>query len=281
MAIFSKLILGSAILSSLALAAPFGEKPTFTVWETDYTTMDFTTTIYIDDARTKFGGFNGPFAHSTAASESIGTVAPLETSSPSIVSIAPAPAEASSEPAPTVAIPNPATETPVNPNPSSSTTPVAVTPAAVIPTTPSIPSAAPAPSTSAAMAGAVDTGSGSGALSSASDSATCEGEGTACQGDITYYNGGLGACGTNVDPTGNGIALPFAFMGAQSNGNPYCYRTLTIYNPATGLSAQAEVMDKCEGCDGRSIDLTPALFSSLTNDDLGLGRVHDVDWWFN
>jgi hypothetical protein len=269
MAIFSKLILGSAILSSLALAAPFGEKPTFTVWETDYTTMDFTTTIYIDDAKTQSGGLHGTFAHSTAASPSIGTAAPLETSPASVVPTAPAPTEsAPTEPASTTAIP-------------TTTMKTSVTPAAVIPTPPSTTSAAPAPTKSAAVAGAADAGSGSGAPSSASDSATCEGEGIACQGDMTFYDGGLGACGTNVDPTGNGVALPFAFMGSQSNGNPYCYRTLTVYNPATGVSAQAEVMDKCEGCDGRSIDLTPALFSTLTNNDLGLGRVHDIDWWFN
>ena len=160
----------------------------------------------------------------------------------------------------------------ITPSLSSSTPPVTVTLAAVTPTLISITLAAAAPTTSA-----VGTGSSSGALSSASGSATCEGKGLACQGDITYYDGGLGACGTNVDLTGNGIALLFAFMGTQSNGNPYCYRTLTIYNPATGILAQAEVMDKCEGCDGRSINLTPALFSTLTDNDLGLGRVHGVD----
>jgi hypothetical protein len=67
-------------------------------------------------------------------------------------------------------------------------------------------------------------------------------------------------------------------MGTQLNGNPYYYRSLTIYNPATSILAQAEVMDKCEGCNGHSINLTPALFSTLTNNDLGLGRVHGVNW---
>jgi hypothetical protein len=227
MAIFIMLILGSAILSLLALAAPFGE--------TEYAAVYFAT-VYIDG---------------------VDTAAPTE-------------------PAPTTTILTTTIETSINPPLSSSTPLVTVTQAAVTPTPPSTTSAAPAPTTSAA-----DAGIGSDAPSFASDSATCEGKGLACQGDITYYDGGLGACGMNVDPTGNGIALPFAFMGTQSNGNPYCYRSLTIYNPATGVSAQAEVMDKCEGCDGRSIDLTPALFSTLTNNDLGLGRVHGVDWWFN
>ena len=85
----------------------------------------------------------------------------------------------------------------------------------------------------------------------------------------------------NVDPSGNGIALPYEFMGTASNSNPYCGKTLTIYNPATGASAQATVMDKCMGCTGRSIDLTETLFSDLTGGDMGLGRVGGVDWWFN
>ena len=235
MAILSMLILGSAILPLLALAAPFGEQPAFTVWEADYATMEFETI-----------SING-----------IDTAAPTE-------------------PAPTTAILTTTMEPSINPPLSSSTPLVTVTPAAVTPTLLSTTSAIPAPTTSVA-----DAGSGSGAPSSASDSATCEGKDVACQGDITYYDGGLGACGTNIDPSGKGIALPFAFMGTKSNGNPYCYRSLTIYNPATGISAQAEVMGKCGGCDGRSIDLTPALFSTLTSNEIALGRVHDVDWWFN
>jgi len=136
---------------------------------------------------------------------------------------------------------------------------------------------APAATSSAALAN----GGGTGGPSSASDSATCQGEGAACQGDITYYGGGLGACGVNVDPTGNGIALPFAFMGTESNDNPYCGMTLTIYNPATGVSAQATVMDKCMGCVDRAIDLTPALFNVVSNNDQAAGRIPGIDWWFN
>lgn len=261
MAIFSKLILGSAILSSLALAAPFGAKPAWTVTETDYTTIDMTTTIYIDDSKTMSGDFQPTFA-------------PVETSSSSVVSTAPAP---------TFAAPSTTMSTSVTPTaspasfytPSSSTTPPVVTPAAV--TTTSSTTAAAAPTSTAALA----KNAGTGAPSSASDTASCQGETAACQGDITYYDGGLGACGVNVDPAGNGIALPYEFMGTESNDNPYCGKTLTIYNPATGQSAQATVMDKCMGCTGRSIDLTPALFNTLTNSDLGLGRVSGVDWWFN
>jgi uncharacterized Zn-binding protein involved in type VI secretion len=119
------------------------------------------------------------------------------------------------------------------------------------------------------------------APSSASSTASCQGENAACQGDITYYSGGLGACGEYVNPDGNGIALPYNFMGSESTALSYCGKTLTIYNPATGESAQGTVMDLCVSCPGRSIDLTPALFNALTRNDLSLGLVSGVDWWFN
>lgn len=265
MAILSKLILGSAILSSVALAAPFSAKPAWTVTETDYTTIDATTTIYIDDSKTMSGGFQPTFA-----AQSFSTSAPLETSSP----------------VPTIAAPSTTMSTSVTPTaspasfytPSSSTTPPAMTPAVVMTSSSSSSTTAAAASTSSA---ALAKNAGTGAPSSASNSASCQGETAACQGDITYYGGGLGACGVNVDPAGNGIALPYEFMGTLSNSNPYCGKTLTIYNPATGQSAQATVMDKCMGCVGRSIDLTETLFSAVTKGNTGAGRVSGVDWWFN
>lgn len=88
---------------------------------------------------------------------------------------------------------------------------------------------------------------------------------------------GLGACGWNVN-TGSDmqIALPFEFMGTQSNGNPYCGKSLTIKGPSGNL-VQATVGDKCMGCTGFSIDLTDALFSAVA--PTGDGRVHGIEWW--
>lgn len=266
MAILSKLILGAAILSSVALAAPLGSKPAWTVTETDYTTIDMTTTIYIDDSKTISGGFQPTFAPQVTS-----TSAALATSSP-----APAPpAPSTSMSTSTVPTPSPASFYPSSSS-TSTWTPIP-TPAAIVPSTSSTTSSAAAASTSASLA----KNAGTGAPTSASDSASCQGETAACQGDITYYGGGLGACGVNVDPAGNGIALPYEYMGTASNDNPYCGKTLTIYNPATGQSAQATVMDKCMGCVGRSIDLTQTLFDAVTNGDTGAGRVSGVDWWFN
>lgn len=269
MAFLTKLILGSTILSSVALAAPFGSKAAWTVTETDYTTIDTTTTIYIDDSKTVSGGFQPTFA-----AQSLTTSAPLETSSPEPTIAASSTTLSTTMSTTANPTPSPASFYTSSSSSTTTTTP-AMTPAAVMTTSPTTSAAA---ATSSAM---LAKNAGTGAPSSASDSASCQGETAACQGDITYYGGGLGACGVNVDPAGNGIALPYEYMGTASNDNPYCGKTLTIYNPATGQSAQATVMDKCMGCTERSIDLTETLFSAVTNGDTAAGRVSGVDWWFN
>ena len=67
-------------------------------------------------------------------------------------------------------------------------------------------------------------------------SGTCSGTNNRYIGDITYWLGGLGACGWDVNTnTQNQIALPQAFMGTQSNGNPFCGKSVTIYNVSTNL----------------------------------------------
>jgi hypothetical protein len=111
--------------------------------------------------------------------------------------------------------------------------------------------------------------------------ADCEGQGDACVGDVTHWDGGVGACGTNVDTTTDlAIALPFAFMGTLSNTNPYCGRSVTLYNPTSGTTVQATVRDKCMGCVDRAIDCTDILFDQIT-DGLGNGRMSGIVWWLN
>lgn len=119
-------------------------------------------------------------------------------------------------------------------------------------------------------------------LDAPSTTGTCSDNDNRCVGDITYYGGGLGACGWNVDTnTQNEIALPYDFMGTQSNGNPYCGQGVTVYNPATGNTALAIVGDKCMSCIDRSIDLTQQLFGQLTNGNFDAGVEDNVQWWFN
>lgn len=99
-------------------------------------------------------------------------------------------------------------------------------------------------------------------------------------GDITFYDTeGTSACGdSNIDGYSyDAIALPYAFMGTQSNDNPYCGKTITIKNG--DKTATGTVIDKCMGCTGMSIDLSRHLFDQLA--DESLGRVSGVEWWFN
>jgi hypothetical protein len=100
-----------------------------------------------------------------------------------------------------------------------------------------------------------------------------------CQGDITYFETGLGACGvTNNGTVDRVVALPHVMMGALSNNNPYCGQTITIHCVATGKRTTATVVDKCMGCEGFAIDLSRIAFEDL--DDLAVGRT-SANWWFN
>ncbi|RKF59633.1 putative rare lipoprotein a -like double-psi beta-barrel domain-containing [Erysiphe neolycopersici] len=102
--------------------------------------------------------------------------------------------------------------------------------------------------------------------------------GSPCNGDITYYDPGVGAgaCGwqnTKDEPV---VALPHAFMGEKSNGNPYCGKTITIVH--NGKTSTARVVDKCMGCSGFSIDLSDSVFTQLAA--LSVGRT-SAKWWIN
>ncbi len=66
-------------------------------------------------------------------------------------------------------------------------------------------------------------------------------------------------------------------MGAQSNGNPFCGRTVTLTHK--GKSVQATIRDKCMGCAENDIDGSEKLFLELAN-SLDVGRF-EVDWRIN
>ncbi|KAI5862017.1 RlpA-like double-psi beta-barrel-protein domain-containing protein-containing protein [Durotheca rogersii] len=88
----------------------------------------------------------------------------------------------------------------------------------------------------------------------------------AFSGDLTYYSPGLGACGlTHTDSD--------AIVAVSPSRDGNCGRTINInYN---GRVASATVADKCMGCVGDSIDVSPAVFQQL--EDTGAGRI-SVDW---
>ncbi|KAK8018326.1 hypothetical protein PG991_007516 [Apiospora marii] len=94
---------------------------------------------------------------------------------------------------------------------------------------------------------------------------------------MTYYDAGVGACGYTNNNNDAIVALPFSFFtAANPNQDPQCGRTIRIsYN---GNTRDATVVDKCAGCSGGSIDVTPSLFTALTG-SLDAGRVQ-VTWDF-
>jgi hypothetical protein len=259
-----KNIIAAAVLASSTLAVPLGlEKRDLvvnTVTKTDWVTVQATAVVWVDDngkpVSTETPSVAGAVTAIPTTSSSATTAAAVvvvSSGAPHAAPPAPAPvasSSSSSAPAPTYSPAGFAEQ----PSPSPSTSWAAS-------------SAAPAPAPSSTV------------MIQQKSSGTCEGPGSGCSGDITHYDGGLGACGWNVNTASDmQIALPYALMGTQSNGNPYCGRSLTIVG-TSGNKVQATVGDKCMGCTGNSIDLTNALFSAVAPN--GDGRVSGITWYFN
>ncbi|KAE9378008.1 hypothetical protein N431DRAFT_435171 [Stipitochalara longipes BDJ] len=272
----------SSLLASAAVAQPHqhharhhhNKRAETVVWVTDYvteyTTVDITTTVWVSD------GFVVPT-----------TSSPIPTPSPSSSS-AEIPAqffEGGNQPASSSSILVTSTSIYIAPVPVSTYTPPATSEAPVEP------APAPAPSSTSeipvyvapAYTPLAETSSAAAAVSSSpaasgSSTGTCS-PGSPCQGDITYYEAGLGACGLTTNGTiERVIALPHVLMGTLSNTNPYCGKTVTIKCTATGKTTTATVVDKCMGCENYAIDLSNAAFEEL--DDLAIGRT-TATWWFN
>lgn len=123
------------------------------------------------------------------------------------------------------------------------------------------------------------TGYNNGNTSNCSENAGCSGSGT-YKGDITYYAVGMGACGDDdggKDNSENIVALSHLLMGAKSNDNPMCGKTITIYG--NGKIATATVRDKCMGCKEDDIDVSEKVFKQLYG-SLDSGRM-PISWSFN
>jgi hypothetical protein len=245
----------NSLIAALALAACTSAVPlaldkraavTNTVTVTEWTTVHVTSTLWVEDKP-------------TPAVEAPPAAAAVTTSTT---------AAAVSSSAPPSAAPVQAQAAPVAP-----VAPVDAAAAFAAEVSPSTVSSAPAAATSAAPVVQAKTAGAS------SGSGPCEGSSNVCTGDVTHYDGGLGACGWNVDTNSDlSIALPHGLMGTQSNGNPYCGRSLSI-KASDGSIVSATVGDKCMGCEGQSIDLTDALFKAVVPN--GDGRVSGIQWWFN
>jgi hypothetical protein len=242
-----------------------------TSWEIVTETLSITTTIWVDGDLTSL-------SPSTSTSQ-VPTTSTSTTQSPAEFHESPTPSPAAPTTSASVAPyipPTPSTSSIYVPPAAPTSTYVApadpaTTSVYVAPTTSQAPYVAP-DSTTAAPAAATTP-----ATSSSNSGGTCS-SGSPCTGDITYYQASLGACGiTNDGDTELVIALPHELMGTQSNGNPYCGKTVTIEKD--GVSITATVVDKCMGCDGYSIDLSNFAFSSL-GVAFSVGRTQ-ATWYFN
>lgn len=86
-------------------------------------------------------------------------------------------------------------------------------------------------------------------------------------GDLTFYDVGLGACGTTNSDSELVVAMSASLMGTQSNGNPNCGKKIKINYG--GKSVTVKVVDKCMGCAKYDLDLSPAAFKTLAPESAG------------
>ncbi|KAI4955367.1 hypothetical protein J4E91_001227 [Alternaria rosae] len=103
------------------------------------------------------------------------------------------------------------------------------------------------------------------------------------QGQLTFYNPAMGACG---HVNGDNDAVMAVSHGRwdekgtpNPNNNPLCGRQIRAHrvDERTGKDASivVTIVDKCMGCAYDDIDVSPAMFDKLA--DKGKGRVN-VEW---
>lgn len=236
-----------------------------------YETVMLTATVWVDEQGNTISDPVTGTAASTVTGKPQTTVKPGEFNEPT------------STAAPVVPTPSPSSEAAPS-VPETTTIQVAsvTPPAPVVPTSVAEPVVTtPAVSTpdvaTPVVASAIASTSSVASTPSGSSSGECN-SGSPCSGDITFYEAGLGACGLTSDGSSeNVVALPHEFMGTQSNGNPFCGKTVTIVYG--GKTVQATVVDKCMGCVGRDLDLSNAAFDGLGIAE-SVGRT-TADWYFN
>ncbi|CAG8651661.1 30454_t:CDS:1, partial [Racocetra persica] len=84
-------------------------------------------------------------------------------------------------------------------------------------------------------------------------------------GDITFYDVGLGACGSRNTNSDLICALSSILFGNSPGGNPNknknCGRKVQV--SCGSESVTVTVVDRCAGCKTNDVDLSPAAFNKL------------------
>ncbi|RWA11833.1 hypothetical protein EKO27_g3264 [Xylaria grammica] len=87
----------------------------------------------------------------------------------------------------------------------------------------------------------------------------------AFSGDMTFYTPGLGSCGQTNTEHDEVVALSPGDLDGK------CGKMIRIHRD--DKSATAKVVDKCPGCGGGSIDVSPVVFDKLAKRDEGRVKV--------
>ncbi|KAI5859712.1 hypothetical protein GGS23DRAFT_600096 [Durotheca rogersii] len=259
--------LAAALLVSVAIAKPHGHKRHLHPHEkrdlvTEWETVWETATVIIDESSTETipppprnTGAGSPGQFFQPPSSAIVSVAAVETY-------------------PTPAAPETPTTSPTSTSVAQPTT-TSIYQAPPPPPPPPAPTTTSTPSPAPVETPSYDTSPpASGGSSSGGSSADGIPYGKKYDGEITYYNAALGACGypdEGKDDSENIVAIPKDFWDAISTAtsyginqpaHPLCDKTITI-STADGKTAKAVIRDRCAGCVGSAIDVTPHAFLQL------------------
>ncbi|KAL1918767.1 uncharacterized protein VTP21DRAFT_2789 [Calcarisporiella thermophila] len=96
---------------------------------------------------------------------------------------------------------------------------------------------------------------------------------SAFKGDGTFYDVGLGACGSTNSNSDMVAALNAPQFGSGNNGAPSCGKKVEVSGPKGKVTVT--VVDKCPGCAHGDLDLSPAAFQKIA--DQAQGRV-PISW---
>lgn len=105
------------------------------------------------------------------------------------------------------------------------------------------------------------------------------------EGDATYFDTGLGACGITNNASDFIVAVSQAmfdswpgYRGDNPNANPICKKMIRA--TFEGTSIDVMVTDRCTGCAFNDLDFTTGAFAALTKGKMdGRGKIH---WrWLN
>jgi hypothetical protein len=96
------------------------------------------------------------------------------------------------------------------------------------------------------------------------------------EGDLTYYDPGLGACGVTSANGDKIVAVSHLIfdavqIGTNPNTNPLCGKQVRVKRLGGDVTVDLTVVDRCTGCRAQDLDMTEDTFAELAN--VALGRV--------